>query len=129
MQQPLRLGELIAAIKDRFPVDANEIVRFDFCNLVPDGAMYSYRGFYKDLALHAVSRTLHREHLRVQDFLTLLRGVAGQTFTGYKGGNYTMHEGSRVWVSTAQEDCCGTAVIDVDRTSFGACMLITAHVK
>lgn len=56
------------------------------------GHPHSYRGYYEDLAFEvAHNRT-------VGQMLTDARSAIGQTFTGWKGGDFTMHGYSYVWI-------------------------------
>ncbi len=104
--RPLSLGTIIELL-ERCNADAE--VRFDFCNLVPAG-IYSYRGFYNHLAVG------HKEWhaVKVSEFLTALRDANGKTFEGYKGGDYTMHDQTPVWVALYGQttDTGITGVID-----------------
>ena len=57
------------------------------------GAPMSYRGYYDDLAFQPV------ENARLGDMLRHARFAMGATFTGYKGGEYTMDEFSDCWIA------------------------------
>lgn len=60
--------------------DASAVVRDGF------GAPHSDRGDYSDVGFEPAARTTFGEMLRHA------RSALGRTFTGYKGGKYTMHE-------------------------------------
>jgi hypothetical protein len=64
----------------------------------------SYRGYYSDLAIS----TKQGGQMNVAGLLELLRGALGQTFQGYKGGDYTMGPHTPLWV--AEYGSCGDAV-------------------
>ncbi len=61
--------------------------------LVPIGfaCPHSYRGYYKDLAFEPKVDTT------VGEMLACARSALGQTFEGYKGGEYTMRGHTDVW--------------------------------
>jgi len=46
----------------------------------------SYRGYYEDLAFEPA------QNVTVASMLAHAKSALGATFTGYKGGEYTMHE-------------------------------------
>jgi hypothetical protein len=52
----------------------------------------SYRGFYTDLAF------IQAENVTVAGMLADARGALGETFQGYKGGDYTMDEYTDCWL-------------------------------
>ena len=89
----MRLGELIKALEEQPPKAA---LRFDFCDQTP-GHLASYRGYYSDLSL--VPSDEPNFALTVEDFLPRLKAAIGDTFTGYKGGEYRMDENTLLWVA------------------------------
>lgn len=111
----LRLGQLIKKLEE---CDPEQGVIFDFCRLAPS-SLHSYRGYYTDLA---ISWTQDYRP-KIKDFLKRLRDVVGFTFEGYKGGEFTMNEATRVWVANYGEST-DTAVVDV-RDLGWAVMIIT----
>jgi hypothetical protein len=72
----LRLGELFALV-EKCPLERR--VLFDFGGLSPRG-MYSYRGYYDDLAIGYVEDTF----VSVAEFLNNLRAVSGSLLTKYR---------------------------------------------
>lgn len=88
---PITLGRLIAGLKQ---FDADNSLVLDFCDFVP-GSLDSYRGYYDQLAVEPVNSG----DTTVGQFLAKCEAAVGKTFTGYKGGDYTMDEDTRVWVS------------------------------
>lgn len=64
---------------------------------------HSYRGYYDDLAFEPI-----KKESKVSDILKVVRDCVGQTFTGYKGGDFTMDESSTIWIAhyscTADKD-------------------------
>lgn len=89
--QPITVGELIRLLEAREP-DAH--VRFDFEHFAPIG-LDSYRGFYDHLAFGFSEKA----DPTVADVLAMLRGAIGQTFHGWKGGDYVMDERTPLWVA------------------------------
>jgi hypothetical protein len=109
----LDLGELIDVLEKAHPDAA---VVFDFGTIRPRG-LHSYRGYYEDLAIGYADHEDFYEHGWIQPNAKLFResliGAVGGTYTGYKGGEYKMHRGSRVWVDNVG-NCSGVAIVDVE---------------
>lgn len=72
--------------------------------VVPNGftSPHSYRGYYEQLAFEPMG------YVSVKEMLKSAKSAVGKTFTGYKGGNFTMDLGTDIWISdygnTAAED-------------------------
>lgn len=102
----MKLGAFIAALE---AVDDKTIsVQFDFGGFVPDSIM-SYRGYYDHLSFDWVVRGNDHSVARV---LVEAKSAMGKVFTGYKGGDYTMHENTPLWVAQ-YGDCTSTAIVGV----------------
>jgi hypothetical protein len=93
MARAIELGELITLLKHR-PQD--DQVRFDFGGFIPR-YVASYRGFYEQLAIGYDEDW--QKPVTVAELLIQLRGAVGATFTGYKGGEYTMDASTPVWAA------------------------------
>lgn len=110
----LTLGKLIKKIENVVKkgykcYDGSEpTVRYDFEYLFPT-KIDSWRGSYAELALNYKTEG---EYLPVSKFLDLLKSAIGATFDGYKGGEFTMHEDTPVWVAN-YGNSGNTAVVDV----------------
>jgi hypothetical protein len=66
----------------------------------------SYRGYYSDLMVGAQD-----DPMTVGDFLKKLRAALDQDFTGYKGGEFMMHEKTPLWRD--EYGCAnGNAIVD-----------------
>ena len=78
------LEELIEALE---AADPEQTVPVGF------GNPHSYRGDYSDLAFQPAA------NVTVASMLSAAREALGSTYHGYKGGAYTMHEYSRVWLA------------------------------
>lgn len=81
----MTLGELIERL-EQAPRD--QVVPLGFNN------PHSYRGYYEDLAFEPA------ENVTVGEMLDAARSALGKTFEGYKGGDYTMHEYTDVWLAS-----------------------------
>lgn len=120
----LTLGELILKLE---PIVKNQkegdeaTVRYDFEYLFPT-SINSWRGSYDELALDFET---HGEEMKVSEFLKMLKDCIGKTFTGYKGGEYLMHEGTPIWVANYSHSG-NTAVIDVVDNGY-VVLLITGY--
>lgn len=68
--------------------------------------MFSYRGYYDDLAIGFGETT-------VGELLKTARSALGHSFTGYKGGEYLMGEDTLLWQATDSGHCSDLAVIGV----------------
>lgn len=82
----MNIKELIEALEPHIEYNIHNVSR-EFC---------SYRGYYKHLA---VAESVGR-NMSVVSFQNLLANQIGMTYQGYKGGDYTMHEGTELFVST-----------------------------
>lgn len=117
------------------PYTKDTLVRFDFCNLVPDvtpltednntywGGVQSYRGFYEHLALDYTEGY----GVLASDLCDLLTSAIGKTFMGYKGGHFTMSTDTPLWVAQWGHST-GTFVRDATRYFDGDLIILnTAH--
>ena len=111
--QTATLGSLIDTLGKC--AQGHEVV-FDFCGTVPR-ELISYRGFYDHLAVTWKPRVNSDDDMTVADFLAMLKGAVGQTFEGYKGGEYVMSRETPVWVDN-YGDCTRTAIIDIPANDF-----------
>jgi hypothetical protein len=96
------LGKLIEILGG---VDASTPVRFSDSEYGP-GNPHSYRGYYSDLAFEDVS------DVTAQALLADCHDALGQTFEGYKGGDFTMGKDTPLW--NAPYGCSGKAVVGAD---------------
>lgn len=80
----MTLGKLIDALAS-IPPD-KEIDGF--------GDQHSYRGYYSDLAFE-----LTGEKMPASKGLELAWACMGETFEGYKGGEYVMHRDTPIWIA------------------------------
>lgn len=87
----LTLGEAVKTLSE-LPADA--MVKFDFAGRSPCEP-HSYRGYYSDIAFEATDQII-----TVAEFLHTCEDVIGQTFEGYKGGDFAMAEDTPMWVSS-----------------------------
>ena len=76
----------------------------------------SYRGYYDEVAFAP------KENVTFGEMLGHARDALGTTFTGYKGGEYTMHEYTDCWIAEY-----GTSEGDKIGPTLKAMWLATAH--
>ena len=83
------LGEIIAYLKTLPP---DQVVKhgWDDC--------YSYRGYYEDLAFQQAA------NVTVGTMLSVAESALGETFTGYKGGEYRMGASTDCWLTESHRD-------------------------
>ncbi|MEM7765230.1 MAG: hypothetical protein AAF290_14280 [Pseudomonadota bacterium] len=79
-------------------------------SLIPE-SLYSYRGYYEDVAIDYRSDLFDRRKT-VNQFLQDLRECLGSTITGYKGGDYTVRESTALWVAKWGQ-CSGVGVVGI----------------
>lgn len=105
----LKLEPIVAKQKDRIKEGSEEAtVRFDFEYLHPK-FLDSWRGAYNELALGFEESG---DEPTVTEFTQMLKAAIGKTFTGWKGGEFTMSEHTPVWVANPGNSG-STAVIDI----------------
>lgn len=114
-QYQLTLGTAISKLGD---VDGSTPVVFDIGG-GPHHA-HSYRGYYSDLAFDTADTGVY-----VKDFLGYLRESNGETFMGYKGGDYTMEDNTPLWVASYGD--CGRAMMDIVLTD-GKAVITTKEI-
>jgi hypothetical protein len=86
------------------------MLRYDFVYMHPTNRLDSYRGYYDQLALGYANELTN---ITVGDLKKMLEHSIGKTYTGYKGGEYTMYDSTHVWVANSGE-AGGTAIIDIE---------------
>ena len=113
----LTLGEFIDKLA---ALPADRPVYFGFGNAVP-ACFASWRWSYDELALG------YKDHdaPTAGDLLAKAREAVGQTFTGWKGGDFTMTRHTPVWVAN-QGDCGHTMIVDVQDAEWMA-VIVTAY--
>ena len=92
-QKPIKvLGEVILLLEAQHP---ENIVKIDFTEANPV-CVESYRGYYSDLSLDYDAEEVPKI---VKQVLAMFKAAVGSTFQGYRGGNFTMHNKTLVWVA------------------------------
>lgn len=92
----LTLGKLIDRL-EAMPPD----VRLGICD------PHSYRGYYSDLAFEFTEMPV-----TIADALKMARECMGETFQGYKGGDFKMGRNTPVWL--ADWGSCGHKIMAVN---------------
>lgn len=82
----MTLGELIKFL-DRYKHQREVILPMGF------NSPHSYRGFYDELAFEPAT------DIRIGEMLDHAHHALGKAFTGYKGGEFVMTEGTDIWLS------------------------------
>lgn len=95
----LTLGKLIAVLE---PHDPALPVTFDYGPFV--GSEHSYRGYYSDLSFEPSA-----ERSTVADVLARAKAAIGNTYEGYKGGDFVMRDDTPLWC--AHYGNTGSAII------------------
>lgn len=101
----ITLGELLEALEniptkqgsDNEPVQ----ISFDFGTAYPTG-FSSWRGSYDEIAINYALSGYDAEqfaHTDLKDFVEWLKKTIGATYTGWKGGDFTMDKNTPVWVA------------------------------
>lgn len=91
----MTLGELIKKLSK---YDKNKTIRIKsdvFIDIYLTDKIGSYRGYYDQLALGYGIDT----YATVGQVLKACKAAVGETFTGYKGGEYEMGVDTNVWIS------------------------------
>lgn len=105
----LTLGGLIDLIRPLVKKGKEEPeVIYDFGNFFPT-SIDSWRGVYAELALNYKE---DGKRMHIGEFLEMLEDADGETFTGYKGGNYTMGLDTPLWVANPGQSG-STAIVGV----------------
>jgi hypothetical protein len=81
----VNLGQLIAVLKA--DPDPDRVLPIGFAN------PHSYRGIYADLAFEPA------KNVTVRSMFEAARSALGNTYEGYKGGDFTMNAYTEVWFS------------------------------
>lgn len=96
-ESQMTIGKLIQKLKS---MDQNMMIQ-------NASEPHSYRGYYSDLAFESLTC----KESKVSEFLKMLEDSLGEIFTGYKGGDYLMEEGTPVWI--AEYGSCGKKLIGI----------------
>lgn len=92
----MRLGQFISELEDAKPDIPVYIAPF---NLIPT-SFHSYRGYYEDLAL---GYETGYKRVTAGELCAVAKAAIGNSFLGWKGGEYTVDGMTRVWISNPGE--------------------------
>jgi hypothetical protein len=70
----------------------------------------SYRGYYADLSL-LIAELKGEVAKEVPNQIEMLKGLLGQTMSGYKGGEFLIDRDAPLWVTNQVSNCSNLAVI------------------
>jgi hypothetical protein len=140
---PISLGTLIRQLErvqfysDNPGHQEGCFIQFDFGSFLPR-SVHSYRGYYDHLAVSFETQyERNRRHdpsgktsnsCRVPEFLQTLRNAIGQTFSGWKGGNYMMTAETPVWAASTG-DATGTGIVGVQTDGSAFVILTTEYCR
>lgn len=117
----ITLGELIERLEalpltflESDGVEKPKPIVFDFCGARPHH-LASWRGAYAELAIVPTFEGTGPPSAVMS--LAMLKDALGHTFTGYKGGEFTMDDQTPVWVARWGESG-NTGVIGVRDTGY-----------
>lgn len=96
-EQTMTLGELLDVLSG-FEPDRRVVYAGESFEGEQPSSIDSWRGIYADLALSHEPPRARGPVATVDSLLEVLRDAVGSTFTGWKGGDYTMTERTPVWV-------------------------------
>lgn len=85
----MSLGSVIGALEayERDGGDLDKVVAIGF------KYPHSYRGYYEQLAFEPAT------YVSLRSMLDCAREALGNTYEGYKGGSYTMHDYTETWLA------------------------------
>ena len=109
----LTLGELILTLESI--TDKTISISINQPKGIPSH-LHSWRGIYAELALEYAQ---DGEYHTVAKLLKRLKGAVGETFIGYKGGDFTMGKTTPIWISN-YGDADHNAVVGVSVDETGA---------
>lgn len=99
----MSLGELIVALRG---YDPDFPVYFDFVHYRPND-IDSYRGYYEQIAIG-----YGHQDISVSELIKMCEKAIGQTFYGWKGGEFVMNSSTPLWVANPGESG-GTAIVGI----------------
>lgn len=103
--KPMNLGDLIDKLEA--VIDKDIPIFFQFGHIAP-GYFLSYRGSYEELALWVKERGA----VSCEDFLSECKSTLGDTFEGYKGGEFLMTRETPIHIADYGE-ATNTVLLDV----------------
>lgn len=107
MAEQMTLGKFIEALK---ALPADLLIAYDVGR--SPGEPDSFRGYYEQLAF-GYSYDTRRT---VCDVLRLAENAMGETFKGYKGGYFVMHEDTPLWAASYGISSDGRRIVGVERS-------------
>jgi len=115
-------GTIGALIKDLEAVTDKSLPVKSDMGWVPSASVLSYRGYYSDLAIDRGG-----PECTAAELLGVLRFALGNTYEGYKGGDYKMTDTTPVWLSSYGE--CSAIAIMSARQDEGQVTLVTKLIE
>jgi hypothetical protein len=103
------LGELIDKLE---MLDPATLVKMQFSDPAVDFSSHSYRGYYEQLAIYP-KFDRSGTPVCVSQLVRMLKECDGHTYSGWKGGDYTMDRGTLIWVADLGE-ASNTSLVGLD---------------
>lgn len=113
----MNLGTLIEELKKYSKTQKVCLISPNNTEFSPTGIFSCYRGYYDELSIN-ITPYDPKKTLTVGKFITLLKKQVGKTYSGYKGGEYIMHECTPCWLSVGSYDNTQWKVGEVYENSF-----------
>lgn len=117
--QTMTLGKLIEALEYH---DPHKGCRFDFGRQRPC-VLGSWRGDYSQLTITSSDQ---EGTITVGEVLKMLEEADGETYTGWKGGEFKMNLKTRIWADNDGE-CSQTGIVGLDSNT-SAVIILTAYI-
>ena len=93
---PPSINELITMFEK---VEDKECTVWIFNDLMLNGQLCSYRGYYEQLALCYEFSAWDKDAMSVADLIKRLEAAKGQEFEGWKGGDFMMFGSTPIWLA------------------------------
>ena len=113
----LTLGDFIKKLKA--VKNKNKTIKTDMYDGI--GECMSYRGYYADLSFEPTDKIC-----TVEEVLPKAEAALGNTYEGYKGGDFTMGEDTPLWIAHYSDT--GRAVIGFVETD-DSVLLVTKEIE
>ena len=119
--------EQMLKLLDSFITEEQEVNVYILGDLILDGTLRSYRGYYDQLALGYCIANYNSEPIMLTRLMEMLNEAVGKEFEGYKGGMFMMYPSTPVWLANYGQ--WPGAVITGARLEYNRLYLQTAMVS
>lgn len=115
------LGDFIKKLKT---LEQDKPIEFGFGGAVPT-EFDSYRGYYAEIAL-GYEGAYGTSAVLVSELLEKAEACIGETFQGWKGGDFTMNEDTNLFVANSG-NTSDTHITGVGTTEYGGYLILTKY--